>query len=201
MKAERVPPAPLTEAQKERAGRHPACLVPWAAAGRLSRRRPWLFGLALPLCVDAYVRLAAKFDPAKNHMGEAGWPPYAAHWVPLMALGRMKQRAASARGRGEARTASLEFLRGCAGPGIGLACRPLRGRAPEDPLEAASARDFVEQALSRLPAMWRLAVRLRLGGATLEEAGAAIGRTKERVRQIEEKAYPRLREWALAQER
>ena len=47
-------------------------------------------------------------------------------------------------------------------------------------------------ALARLPERTARILMLRAQGATLEEIGSAVGLTRERVRQIEEKARERL---------
>jgi RNA polymerase primary sigma factor len=69
--------------------------------------------------------------------------------------------------------------------------------APEapDPCEAAELSEAVAAALRGLPPRERRAVTLRFAGpATLREVGAALGVTRERARQIVDKALAALRE-------
>jgi RNA polymerase primary sigma factor len=57
------------------------------------------------------------------------------------------------------------------------------------------ARAAILQAAELLPPKWRKVLALRLvEGRSLKEAGAAIGVTRERARQIEDKVIPTLRE-------
>lgn len=65
---------------------------------------------------------------------------------------------------------------------------------PLDALVEAERERVVREAVARLPASMRRVVRWRLEGLTLREIGLLIGRSKERVRQVEAMALDLLRE-------
>ncbi len=66
-----------------------------------------------------------------------------------------------------------------------------------DPVDEAVTAERLERmrvALAELPERERRVIELRYGGLTLEGAGAALGITKERVRQIQKATLAKLRE-------
>jgi RNA polymerase primary sigma factor len=70
--------------------------------------------------------------------------------------------------------------------------------APDEPVQTAARTDAVQRALSMLPPREAKVIRMYFGltegePATLEEIGALFGVTRERVRQIRDRALSRLR--------
>ena len=62
-----------------------------------------------------------------------------------------------------------------------------------EPVERTDAKRDLRAMLKRIPVRSRKVLRMRMRGLTLEEVGAKLGITKERVRQIEADAVRKLR--------
>ena len=69
-----------------------------------------------------------------------------------------------------------------------------RGEETIDPLDAVDLHNKLARVMGSLPDRWRVCVRRKSEGATLQEIGEELGLSRERVRQILEKAHERLRE-------
>ena len=95
-------------------------------------------------------------------------------------------------------TTSLHSPLGESGATLETFLRDTRSLSPSDATARHELASVIDQALSRLDAREALVLRLRYGlederGHTLAEVGAALGVSRERVRQIEAKALERLR--------
>lgn len=62
----------------------------------------------------------------------------------------------------------------------------------EEELRRREIRDIVEDALRFLCKEDQIVVRLRMSGRTLMEIGNALGKHRERIRQVQERAYEKL---------
>lgn len=139
----------------------------YAAAWRLSHQTDDVIAEALA----GVCRASQTYDPEKSSFGTyAGW------WIKSAVNGYVKRE-----GRTDMHTQALppddsELL---------ARCDP--ERAEEWPPPRWAAR------LARLPERERSVVLARTAGRTLEDIGRDMGISKERVRQLSEKAYAKLR--------
>ncbi|HEY8369200.1 MAG TPA: sigma-70 family RNA polymerase sigma factor [Thermodesulfobacteriota bacterium] len=151
--------------------------------------------LTLPVrLVDALPRLVRVRSRLEARLGRE---PYAEE---IARLARLRQDRAEALVAGLRRPVPLdapaeEGSRDTVGDRLSLP----DGQTPYDLVAAREETALLEQALASLPPREALTLRLRYGlgedePATLEEVGARLGVSKERARQIEERARRRLRQ-------
>lgn len=184
-------------------------LARWAV-DRFLRRRPWLEHLR----EDLIAAVVAEFCEAARHFDAArgAWSSLAvtaAEHAILHEIRRIGGPVRTPGGKRTAQTVSLDEDHGYEAEAVpahelrlvrreDMPDRPhalldvlrAEGSTPEQAAMAAEAPRLLEALGEREQDL----IARRMGGETLEEIGESIGRTRERVRQIELKALRRLRE-------
>ena len=147
------------------------------------------------------MRAADSFDPTSH---DTRFSTYASYWVKQavkrhMQYDRVVHIPAYLQGKagaGHKHAAFAEAAKTVYGFGDhdepGTVAEP--AAAADDSREIAERAEVVRRALARLDDRSREVVLRRLDGETLKSIGAGMGRTRERVRQIEADAHARLRE-------
>jgi RNA polymerase primary sigma factor len=149
------------------------------------------------------LRAAEKFEPERGFKFST-----CATWWVRQALSRAVQDSGLIRapaGRPRRRVASLDAVLPGHEPDDHLAPRLVDDRGPTafDAAAAALLREGTQDVLGTLPPREREVLRLRFGlggtgGLTLEEVGQLLRVSRERVRQLEQRALARLRRWSRA---
>jgi RNA polymerase sigma factor (sigma-70 family) len=194
-----TPDVPLTARQRRRVERYAAT---WKPGAFLRKVYPALYRAATATGMDhddidqcawvGVLRAAQKYRPGTTARGRVvRFHTYANWWV-RGAVTHAVRRAA-ARGREGAVVLSGDRP---AGPGDDRPLWDAMGVAaptPACPAVAAEVREQLAGAMRFLPPRHRRVVELRAAGGTLEEVGAELGVTRERVRQMENAARERIR--------
>lgn len=147
------------------------------------------------MCWVGACKAACRFDFARG----LAFDTYAAYWVEAAVRGALSRLSAAKR---QAPTASGDTPVGDTGgplwDALGHLAPAAAGPDPARGCEVAELRAALADALSLLPTRDRQVLELRYGltdgvQRTLKETGAELGVSRERVRQLEARAFERIR--------